>query len=77
MTSGRPVLLRIDYHAGHVGLTKDQNDRILADVYSFLFWQLNGQGVLKHGALRLVDPESGEARQKQEKGAHGRYPRAP
>ena len=40
-TSGKPVLLRVDYEAGHgVGSTKKQQQELLADQYSFLLWQL-------------------------------------
>ena len=39
-TSGKPVLLDLDYEAGHgVGATKKQRQRDTADIYSFLFWQ--------------------------------------
>ncbi len=39
--SGKPVLLRVDYDAGHgLGSTKTQNDELLADELAFLFWQL-------------------------------------
>ena len=39
--SGKPVLLRVDYDAGHgMGSTKTQNDELLADELAFLFWQL-------------------------------------
>ena len=39
--SGRPVLLRVDYDAGHgVGSTKEQFNKKLADEYAFLFQQL-------------------------------------
>jgi prolyl oligopeptidase len=39
-TSGKPVLLRVDYAAGH-GMGSSRQSRIdeLADIYSFLFWQ--------------------------------------
>jgi prolyl oligopeptidase len=38
--SGRPVLLRVDYDAGHgFGSTKTQRDIELADELSFLLWQ--------------------------------------
>ncbi|MGB6193661.1 MAG: prolyl oligopeptidase family serine peptidase [Terracidiphilus sp.] len=44
-TSGKPVLLRVDYDAGHgMGSTKSQRDVELADELSFLFWQLGVQG---------------------------------
>ena len=40
-TSGKPILLRVDYDAGHgMGSTKSQADTELADEQSFLFWQL-------------------------------------
>ncbi len=40
-TSGKPVLLRVDYDAGHgVGSTRAQQDREAADTYAFLLWQL-------------------------------------
>jgi prolyl oligopeptidase len=40
-TSGKPVLLRVDYDAGHgMGSTKSQRDEELADELAFLFWQL-------------------------------------
>ena len=39
-SSGKPVLLRVDYEAGHgIGSTKSQRDAELADEYSFLLWQ--------------------------------------
>jgi prolyl oligopeptidase len=40
-TSGRPVLLRVDYQAGHgIGSTMEQDEQHFADELSFLFWQL-------------------------------------
>jgi prolyl oligopeptidase len=42
-SSGKPVLLRVDYDAGHgMGSTKTQRDEELADEIAFLFWQLGG-----------------------------------
>jgi prolyl oligopeptidase len=42
-TSNKPVLLRIDYDAGHgFGLTKRQRNEQAADIYAFLFQQLGG-----------------------------------
>ncbi len=39
--NGRPVLLRLDYEAGHgVGSTKAQRLSGIADMYSFLLWQM-------------------------------------
>ncbi len=38
--SGRPVLMRVDYDAGHgIGSTRAQEDREAADTYAFLLWQ--------------------------------------
>jgi prolyl oligopeptidase len=38
--SSKPVLLRVDYDAGHgMGSTKSQRDVELADELAFLFWQ--------------------------------------
>lgn len=43
--SGKPVLLRVDYDAGHgMGSTKSQRDAELADELSFLFWQFGVSG---------------------------------
>lgn len=40
-TSKKPILLRVDYDAGHgLGSTKSQRDAELADEEAFLFWQL-------------------------------------
>lgn len=40
-TSGKPILLRVDYDAGHgIGSTRAQKDREAADTYAFLLWQL-------------------------------------
>jgi prolyl oligopeptidase len=40
-TSGKPVLLRVDYQGGHglIGGTKTQVDELLADQWNFLLWQ--------------------------------------
>ncbi len=39
---GPPVLLRVEFDSGHgVGSTRDQLLSMYADVYSFLFWQLD------------------------------------
>jgi prolyl oligopeptidase len=43
-TSGKPILLRVDYDAGHgIGSTRAQQDREMADTYAFLLWQLRPQ----------------------------------
>ena len=39
-SSGKPVLLRIDYDAGHgMGSTKKQTYEVSADRFAFLLWQ--------------------------------------
>lgn len=41
-TSGKPVLLRIDSEAGHgIRSTRSSRDEELADIYSFLLWQMD------------------------------------
>lgn len=43
-TSGKPILLRVDYDAGHgIGSTRAQQDREAADTYAFLVWQTKGK----------------------------------
>jgi prolyl oligopeptidase len=40
-SSGKPILLRVDYDAGHgIGSTRSQQDREAADTYAFLLWRL-------------------------------------
>ena len=40
-SSGKPILLRVDFDAGHgIGSTRAQADREAADTYAFLLWQL-------------------------------------
>jgi prolyl oligopeptidase len=42
-SSHKPILLRVDYDAGHgIGSTRSQQDREAADTYAFLLWQLRG-----------------------------------
>jgi prolyl oligopeptidase len=44
-SSGKPVLLRVDYEAGHgMGSTKSQRQQLRADQWSFLLWQLGAPG---------------------------------
>lgn len=38
-SSGRPVLLRVDFDTGHFGGTTEQTERLLADEWTFLLWQ--------------------------------------
>jgi prolyl oligopeptidase len=43
--SGKPILLRVDFDAGHgVGSTRAQQDREAADTYAFLLWQTGVAG---------------------------------
>ena len=44
--SARPILLRVDYDAGHgfLASSRAQSDALLADQYSFLLWQLGDPG---------------------------------
>jgi len=38
---GRPVLLRVDYDAGHgIGSTRTQRDELQADQIAFMLWQM-------------------------------------
>ena len=41
-SSAKPILLRVDYDAGHggIGATKTQHTNLLTDQFSFLLWQL-------------------------------------
>ena len=40
-SSDKPVLLRVDYEAGHgFGSTRAQSEEELADVFAFLLWQI-------------------------------------
>ena len=44
-SSGKPILLRVDFDAGHgVGSTRAQQDREAADTYAFLLWQTATRG---------------------------------
>jgi prolyl oligopeptidase len=44
-SSGKPVLMRLDYDAGHgVGNTKAQQNAERADIYSFFMWQFKQPG---------------------------------
>ncbi len=55
-SSGKPVLLRVDYDAGHgIGSTKMQQDELLADQFSFALWQFGMPGFqpvtdMQHGS---------------------------
>jgi prolyl oligopeptidase len=48
-SSGKPILLRVEFEAGHggesvTGSTRAQEDQEAADTYSFLLWQTGVQG---------------------------------
>jgi prolyl oligopeptidase len=44
-SSGRPVLLRVDYDAGHgIGSSLSQEADQLADEWSFALWQMGEPG---------------------------------
>lgn len=50
LPDGRPVLLRLDYDAGHgVGSTKLQRQQEVADIYAFLLWQMGAKGFQAQG----------------------------
>ncbi len=41
VANAKPIFLRLDYDAGHgVGSTRNQRNAELADIYSFLLWQM-------------------------------------
>ncbi|MCA3219927.1 MAG: prolyl oligopeptidase family serine peptidase [Burkholderiales bacterium] len=53
VTDPRPVLLRLDYDAGHgVGSSKEQRQRERADIYAFLLWQMGAPGFQPDPARR-------------------------
>lgn len=44
-SSGNPVLLRIDFDAGHgIGSTRSQSDALAADMYAFVLWRTGAKG---------------------------------
>ncbi|HXZ59362.1 MAG TPA: prolyl oligopeptidase family serine peptidase [Steroidobacteraceae bacterium] len=44
-SSGKPILLRVDFDAGHgIGSTRSQQDREACDTYAFLLWQTGVKG---------------------------------
>lgn len=53
-TSGRPILLRVDYDAGHgfLAASRAQSDQLLADEYAFLLWQC-GDPAFKGTPIRI------------------------
>jgi len=52
-TSGKPVLLDLDYEGGHgQGITKAQRQRQIADYYAFMLWQ-SGDSSMQPAASRV------------------------
>jgi prolyl oligopeptidase len=52
--SGKPVLLRVDFDAGHgIGSTRTQQDNEVADIYAFLCWQA---GDSKEATASMASP---------------------
>ena len=45
-SSGKPILLRVDYHGGHnvIGATRADTEDTFADIFSFMLWQLGKPG---------------------------------
>ena len=44
-SSGKPVLLRVDFDAGHgIGSTRSQGDALAADMFAFVLWRTGGKG---------------------------------
>jgi prolyl oligopeptidase len=51
-TSGKPVLLDLDYESGHgQGMTKAQRQREIPDEYAFMLWQAGDAGMQPGGPL--------------------------
>jgi prolyl oligopeptidase len=49
-SSGKPILMRVDYDAGHgIGSTRGQQDREAADTFAFLLWQTGVKGYQMEG----------------------------
>lgn len=54
-SSGRPILLRVDFDEGHgLGSSRPQRERLLADQFNFVLWQSGdpefqpGKTVIEH-----------------------------
>ncbi len=45
-SSGKPILLRVDYHGGHntIGATRKDTEESIGDIFSFMLWQLGKPG---------------------------------
>ncbi|HXX83895.1 MAG TPA: prolyl oligopeptidase family serine peptidase [Casimicrobiaceae bacterium] len=52
--SGKPILLRVDFDAGHgMGSTRAQQDREAADTYAFILWQAGAQASTRGAPFSL------------------------
>ena len=59
-SSGKPVLLRVDFDAGHGrGTTRAQLYEELADIFSFVLWQFGDPAFQPSPVLRSSDPKPG------------------
>lgn len=61
-SSGKPILLRVDYDAGHggIGATRTQHTNLLTDQYSFLLWQLGDQDFQEGTSKAAATPIKGQ-----------------
>ena len=86
-TSGRPILLRVDYDAGHgfLAASRQQSEELLTDEYSFLLWQCGDPALCRYSgriSSRVRGIESRASLPNAEHGLHvvgghhRRYPRA-
>jgi prolyl oligopeptidase len=48
-TSGKPILLSVDYEGGHGGSTEKGEQESLADAWSFLLWQFGSPALQSEG----------------------------
>jgi prolyl oligopeptidase len=55
-SSGKPVLLRVDYAGGHGTSTPQQAQETLADEWSFLLWQFGSPDFQPRGAGHRLSP---------------------
>jgi hypothetical protein len=54
-SSGKPILLRVDFDAGHgIGSTRAQQDLEAADTFAFLLWQTGVSAGVSGACIRLV-----------------------
>ncbi|MBV8198285.1 MAG: prolyl oligopeptidase family serine peptidase, partial [Candidatus Eremiobacteraeota bacterium] len=59
-SSGRPILLRVDYDAGHgfLAASRTQSEQLLTDEYSFLLWQCRDRA-FRNIAVRILPRSTG------------------